>query len=131
MEVLLCFGLPAENEHVDFSCPQKFIAYPQPHEILKCLIDNRPFNFRIFALINDPSPPLAIAMQPLREFDSPLASHRGAPSFSSVLLFFFVWSSTVSICTYEYVLSTTCRLLLILFSYRISESSLPILLSLN
>ena len=36
MEVLLCFGLPAENEHVDFSCPQKFIAYPQPHEILKC-----------------------------------------------------------------------------------------------
>ena len=88
MEVLLCFGLPAENEHVDFSCPQKFIAYPQPHEILKCLSDNRPFNFRIFALINDPSPPLAIAIQPLREFESPSASHLGAPSIMSALLLF-------------------------------------------
>ena len=29
-------GLPTKNEHDDFSCPQKFIAYPQPHEILKC-----------------------------------------------------------------------------------------------
>jgi len=28
MEVLLCFGLPAENEHDDFSCPKKFMAYP-------------------------------------------------------------------------------------------------------
>ena len=37
MEVLLYFGLPTENEHDDFSYPQKFIAYPQPHEILKCL----------------------------------------------------------------------------------------------
>ena len=37
MEVLLYFGLPTKNEHDDFSCPQKFIAYPQPHEILKCL----------------------------------------------------------------------------------------------
>ena len=36
MEVLLYFGLPIKNEHDDFSCPQKFIAYPQPHEILKC-----------------------------------------------------------------------------------------------
>ena len=36
MEVLLYFGLPTKNEHDDFSCPQKFIAYPQPHEILKC-----------------------------------------------------------------------------------------------
>ena len=37
MEVLLYFGLPTKNEHDDFSRPQKFIAYPQPHEILKCL----------------------------------------------------------------------------------------------
>ena len=36
MEVLLYFGLPTKNEHDDFSRPQKFIAYPQPHEILKC-----------------------------------------------------------------------------------------------
>ena len=36
MEVLLYLGLPTKNEHDDFSCPQKFIAYPQPHEILKC-----------------------------------------------------------------------------------------------
>ena len=36
MEVLLFFGLPIKNEHDDFLCPQKFIAYPQPHEILKC-----------------------------------------------------------------------------------------------
>ena len=28
---------PQKNEHDDFSYPQKFIAYPQPHEILKCL----------------------------------------------------------------------------------------------
>jgi len=37
MEVLLFFGLLTKNEHDDFLCPQKFIAYPQPHEILKCL----------------------------------------------------------------------------------------------
>ena len=36
MEVLLFFGLRTKNEHDDFLCPQKFIAYPQPHEILKC-----------------------------------------------------------------------------------------------
>ena len=36
MEVLLYLGLPTKNEHDNFSCPQKFIAYPQPHEILKC-----------------------------------------------------------------------------------------------
>ena len=36
MEVLLYLGIPTKNEHDNFSCPQKFIAYPQPHEILKC-----------------------------------------------------------------------------------------------
>ena len=36
MEVLLYLGVPTKNEHDEFSCPQKFIAYPQPHEILKC-----------------------------------------------------------------------------------------------
>ena len=41
MEVLLYFGLPTKNEHDDFSCPQKFIAYPQPHEILKCQNNKR------------------------------------------------------------------------------------------
>ena len=31
-------GLPTKNEHDNFLCPQNFIAYPQPHEILKCQI---------------------------------------------------------------------------------------------
>ena len=41
MEVLLYLGLPTKNDHDNFSCPQKFIAYPQPHEILKCLFNPR------------------------------------------------------------------------------------------
>ena len=42
MEVLLYLGLPTKNEHDNFSCPQKFIAYPQPHEILKCQQNKNP-----------------------------------------------------------------------------------------
>ena len=56
MEVLLYFGLPTKNEHDDFSCPQKFIAYPQPHEILKChkiyLIVTAPFSFIQFRFLD-------------------------------------------------------------------------------
>ena len=51
MEVLLYFGLPTKNEHDDFSRPQKFIAYPQPHEILKCHLFERYSKYRSFYLI--------------------------------------------------------------------------------